>query len=206
MVWPCSYPARGTGEIDWTVESRNAANDGKLSSHGNLGFAYPASLRKPDAPGFECRPLYYTGEQHIGCLVEVTSQHLILDGFGRHRRHLQGIGCARHPCVAAPMQRPRRAQCSANVDERLLPKPCVGAACSARSVAIVSGARLNIRATPSWRRIGSRTSGDRAARTHLEQRDFYGLRSACALTSCWSVARMIRIRQCAFRESQSTIL
>jgi hypothetical protein len=40
------------------------------------------------------------------------------------------------------MQRPRRAQCSANV-ERLLPKPCVGAACSARSVAIVSGARLS---------------------------------------------------------------
>src|SRR2546427_7930371 len=52
-------------------------NDGKLSSHGNLGFAEPASPRNPDPPGFECRPLCYTGEQHIGCLVEVTSQHLI---------------------------------------------------------------------------------------------------------------------------------
>src|SRR6059058_972038 len=52
-------------------------NDGKLSSHGNLGFTKPASLRKPDSPGFECRPLCYTGEQHIGGLVEVTSQHLI---------------------------------------------------------------------------------------------------------------------------------
>jgi hypothetical protein len=88
---PQGAPARSTGQ----VESRNAANDGKLSSHGNLGFAYPASLREPDAPGFECRPLYYTGEQHIGCLVEVTSQHLILDGFGRHRRHLQGSSDAR---------------------------------------------------------------------------------------------------------------
>src|SRR5438876_11751412 len=52
-------------------------NDGKFSSHGNLGFAKPASLRKPDSPGFECGPLCYTGEQHIGGLVEVTSQHLI---------------------------------------------------------------------------------------------------------------------------------
>src|SRR5215470_13542662 len=52
-------------------------NDGKLSSDGNLGFAQPTSLRKPDAPGFERRPLCDTGEQHIGCLVEITSQHLI---------------------------------------------------------------------------------------------------------------------------------
>jgi hypothetical protein len=28
-------------------------NDGKLSSHGNLGFAQAASLRKPNAPAFE---------------------------------------------------------------------------------------------------------------------------------------------------------
>src|SRR5258708_6070450 len=52
-------------------------NDGKLSSDGNLGFVQPASLRKPDAPGFERRPLCHTGEQHIGCLVEIASQHLI---------------------------------------------------------------------------------------------------------------------------------
>jgi hypothetical protein len=52
-------------------------NDGKLSSDGNLGFAEPASLRKPDAPGFKRRPLCYAGEQDIGCLVEVTSQHRI---------------------------------------------------------------------------------------------------------------------------------
>src|SRR5919197_2696893 len=52
-------------------------NDGKLSSHGSLGFANPASLRNPNSPGFECRPLCDTGEQHIGCLVEVTSQHLV---------------------------------------------------------------------------------------------------------------------------------
>ena len=49
-------------------------NDGKLSSHGDLGFAQSASLRKPDAPGFERRPLFYAGEQHIGGLVEVSSQ------------------------------------------------------------------------------------------------------------------------------------
>ena len=52
-------------------------NNSKLSSHGNLGFAQSASLRKSDAPGFERRPLCYTGEQHISRLVEVTSQHLI---------------------------------------------------------------------------------------------------------------------------------
>ena len=52
-------------------------NDGKLASDGNLGFTQPASLRKSDAPGFERRPLRDTGEQHVGCLVEVTSQHLI---------------------------------------------------------------------------------------------------------------------------------
>ena len=52
-------------------------NDGKLSSHGNLGFAKPASLRKPDAPGFERRPLCYAGEQDIGSLVEVASQQLV---------------------------------------------------------------------------------------------------------------------------------
>jgi hypothetical protein len=44
-------------------------NDGELSSDGNLGFAEPASLRKPDAPGFQRRPLCYAGEQDIGCLV-----------------------------------------------------------------------------------------------------------------------------------------
>src|SRR5439155_20296681 len=52
-------------------------NDSKLSSDRNLGLAQPASLREPDAPGFERRPLCYTGEQHIGCLVEVASKHLI---------------------------------------------------------------------------------------------------------------------------------
>src|SRR5262249_2399208 len=52
-------------------------NDGKLSSEGNLGFAQAASLRKPDAPGFERRPLCYAGEQDIGSLVEVTSQQLV---------------------------------------------------------------------------------------------------------------------------------
>jgi hypothetical protein len=52
-------------------------NDGKLSSNGNLGFAQATSLGEPDTPGFECRPFCYTGEQHIGCLVEITSQHVI---------------------------------------------------------------------------------------------------------------------------------
>src|SRR5215470_7239859 len=52
-------------------------NDGELSSDGNLGFAQPTSLRKPDAPGFERRPFCYTGEQHIGCLVEIAPQHFI---------------------------------------------------------------------------------------------------------------------------------
>src|ERR1700755_2723562 len=53
------------------------AEFGKLSSHGDLGFAQSASLRKPDAPGFERRPLCYAGEQHIGSLVEVTSQQFV---------------------------------------------------------------------------------------------------------------------------------
>jgi len=53
-------------------------NDGKLASDSNLGFAEPASLRKPDAPSFERRPLCYAGEQNIGCLVEI--------GIGAHRR------------------------------------------------------------------------------------------------------------------------
>src|SRR6516162_6804954 len=52
-------------------------NDGKLSSNGNLGFAQATSLGKPDTPCFECRPFCYTGEQHIGCLVEITPQHFI---------------------------------------------------------------------------------------------------------------------------------
>ena len=52
-------------------------NDGKLSSNGNLGFAQATSLGEPDTPGFECRPFCYTGEQHIGCLVEITSQYFI---------------------------------------------------------------------------------------------------------------------------------
>ena len=59
------------------VDPHSVQNDSKLSSDGNLGFAQPASLRKPDAPGFERRPFCYPGEQHIGCLVEVTSQQLI---------------------------------------------------------------------------------------------------------------------------------
>src|SRR5262245_12820497 len=67
-------------------------NDGKLSSHGNLGFAQPASLRKPDAPSLECRPLCYAGEQHIGCLVEVTSQHLIA-AFRDSPRPVDLAGC-----------------------------------------------------------------------------------------------------------------
>ena len=52
-------------------------NDGQLSGDGNLGFAQPASLRKSDAPGFERRPLRDTSEQHVGCFVEITAQHLV---------------------------------------------------------------------------------------------------------------------------------
>src|SRR5262249_37071576 len=49
-------------------------------------------LRKPDAPGFECRPLCYTREQHIGFLVEVTSQHLIA-AFGDPTCPIDLAGC-----------------------------------------------------------------------------------------------------------------
>jgi hypothetical protein len=32
-------------------------NDGKFSGNRNLGFAQPASFRKPNAPGFERYPM-----------------------------------------------------------------------------------------------------------------------------------------------------
>src|SRR5262249_28057740 len=68
LCWPGEFGA---------IDPHPMQNDGKLSSDGNFGFAQPASFRKPDAPSLECRPLCYAGEQHIGCLIEVTSQHLI---------------------------------------------------------------------------------------------------------------------------------
>src|SRR6266516_21725 len=74
------------------VDPHSVQNDSKLSSDGNLGFAQPASLRKPDAPGFERRPLCYTGEQHVGCLIEVTSQHLIA-AFRDSARPVDLAGC-----------------------------------------------------------------------------------------------------------------
>src|SRR5271169_2966964 len=67
-------------------------NDSKLSSDGNLSFAEPASLRKPDAPGFKRRPFCYAGEQDIGCLVEITSQHLIA-AFRDSTRPVDLAGC-----------------------------------------------------------------------------------------------------------------
>src|SRR5215467_15666555 len=93
-------------------------NDGKLSSHGNLGFANPASLRKPDAPGLERRPLCYTGEQHIGCLVEVTSQHLIA-AFRDSARPAGLAGCVsagRQSRIGSDASRPLEA--SGVVDRR----------------------------------------------------------------------------------------
>ena len=67
-------------------------NDGKLSSDGNLGLAEPASLRKPDAPGFQRRPSCYAGEKNIGCLIEVTSQHRIA-AFRDSARPVDLAGC-----------------------------------------------------------------------------------------------------------------
>jgi hypothetical protein len=67
-------------------------NDGKLSSDRNLGFAQPASLRKPDTPSFKRRPLCYAGEQDISCLVEVSSQHRIA-AFRDTARPVDFAGC-----------------------------------------------------------------------------------------------------------------
>jgi hypothetical protein len=82
-------------------DPHSVQNDGKLSSDRNLGFAQPASLRKPDTPGFKRRPLCYAGEQDIGCLVKVTSQHRIaaFRDFGpsnrSHRMHIVGSSVPR---------------------------------------------------------------------------------------------------------------
>ena len=67
-------------------------NDGKLSGYGNLGLAQPTSLRQSDAPGFERRPLRHASEQHIGCLVEVTSQHRVTTPVSIGTEQLTRIG------------------------------------------------------------------------------------------------------------------
>src|SRR5262245_29119393 len=80
-------------------------------SHGNLGFAQPASLRKPNAPSFECRPLCDTGEQHVGCLVEIGSQHLIA-AFRDSARPVGLPGCVssgRQPDIGSDASRPPEA-------------------------------------------------------------------------------------------------
>jgi hypothetical protein len=45
---------RGPVELG-AVDPHPVEDDGKLSSDRNLGLAQPASLREPDAPGFERR-------------------------------------------------------------------------------------------------------------------------------------------------------
>ena len=72
-------------------------NDGKFAGNGNLGFAQPASLRQPNAPGFEHRPLCDTGEQYIGCFVKITSQHRIA-AFRDSPRPIDLAGCVSPGC------------------------------------------------------------------------------------------------------------
>src|SRR6516162_11182674 len=57
-----------------------------------LALRSPLRLATLTPQDFECRPFCYTGEQHIGCLVEVTSQHFIA-AFRDPTRPVDLAGC-----------------------------------------------------------------------------------------------------------------
>jgi hypothetical protein len=65
----------GPVELGFVDPHQMQNNEGELGRNGDLCLAEPASLRKPDAPGFKRRPFSHAGQQYTGRFEQIHAEH-----------------------------------------------------------------------------------------------------------------------------------
>jgi hypothetical protein len=131
------------------VDPHAVQNDRELARDGDCGLSEPIAFGEPHPPSLERRPFRHAGQQHASRFEKITAQHGVTT--------LRDASCPVD--LAGSMASARQSDISPNTSGHGLGTRTSSTRC----------------ATRSWRRIGSRISGDRGpARPQSIQNDRAG--------------------------------